>query len=190
MSLVGSDAISSAGRAAHDIGLAAIIGGNLFARIGMHPAVAEIDDPRERGKVVNAAWRRYGTVNSLGLSALVVGWAAARAGEARPGMLSAREGRLASAKDVAVAVVAITGVAAGLEGMRFGSMEPEGAVPLAHGDSASAEATGGERRSKRVLSALGSCHLGAALALAAINATLAQAGHRRPPVRRLLRRNY
>jgi len=35
---VESDSISSAGRAAHDIGLAAILGGNLFARVGMHPA--------------------------------------------------------------------------------------------------------------------------------------------------------
>ncbi len=187
---VESDTISSLGRAAHDLGLGAIIGGNLFARVGMHPAVAEIADERERGKVVNAAWRRYGTVNSLGLAAIVVGWAGARADEAAPGSLSARERPLALAKDVAVGIVAATGVAAGLEGMRFGSMEPAGAVPLEDGDQASAEATDEERRSKRVLRAVGSCHLGAAMALAAINASLAQANFRRPPVRRLLRRTY
>src|SRR5688572_19945781 len=111
---VESDTISSLGRAAHDIGLGAIIGGNLFARVGMHPAVAEIADERERGKVVNAAWRRYGTVNSLGLAAIVAGWAGARADEAAPGSLSARERPLALAKDVAVGVVAVTGIAAGL----------------------------------------------------------------------------
>ena len=187
---ISSDAISSAGRATHDIGLAAIIGGNLFARVGMHPAVREITDEEERGKVVNAAWRRYGTVNSLGLAAVVAGWAGARLDEASPAMLSEREGQLAAAKDVAVGIVAITGIAAGIEGMRFGSMEPGGAVPLTDGDTASERATDDERRSKRLLSAIGACHLGAALALVTINATLSQANFRRPPVRRLLRRRY
>lgn len=190
MSFVGSDAISSAGRAAHDVGLAAIIGGNLFARVGMHPAVTQIEDPRERGKVVNAAWRRYGTVNSLGLAAVLAGWAGARLDEAAPPMLSAGERKLALAKDVAVAAVAVTGVAAGLEGMRFAKMEPEGAVPLDDGDSASPDATRDEKRAKGALRAIGSCHLAAAIALAAINSTLAQANFRRPPVRRLLRRRY
>jgi len=185
-----SDALSSAGRAAHDIGLAAIIGGNLFARVGMHPAMREIADQEERGKVVNAAWRRYGTVNSLGLAAIVAGWAGARLDEASPSMLSERERHLAAAKDVAVGIVAITGVAAGLEGMRFGSMEPGGAVPLEDGDTAAASATDDERRSKRILSAIGACHLGAALALAGINASLSQANFRRPPAKRLLRRRY
>lgn len=190
MSFIESDAISSAGRAAHDVGLAAIIGGNLFARVGMHPAVAAIEDPRERGKVVNAAWRRYGTVNSLALASVLAGWAGARAEEASPRMLSGRERRLALGKDAAVAAVAVTGIAAGLEGMRFRSMEPEGAVSLADGDSASAEATPGERRAKGVLRAIGSMHLLAAIALAAVNSSLSQANFRRPPARRLLRRRY
>ncbi len=190
MSLIESDAISSAGRAAHDVGLAAIIGGNLFARIGMHPAVGTIEDPRERGKVVNAAWRRYGTVNSLGLLAVVAGWAGARADEASPRWLSERERKLALAKDVAVGAVAVTGIAAGLEGMRFASMEPQGAVSLDDGDSASAQATPDERRAKGALRSIGSLHLAAAIALAAINSSLSQANFRRPPARRLLRRNY
>ena len=56
--------LSKVGRAAHDIGLAGLLGGNLFGRLAMHPSVTEISDPAERGKVVNAAWRRYGAVNS------------------------------------------------------------------------------------------------------------------------------
>lgn len=190
MSLFSSDTVSSAGRAAHDIGLGAIIGGNLFARIGMHPAVARIGDPRERGEVVNAAWRRYGTVNSIALGAIVAGWAGARLDEASPRMLSERESQLAVAKDIAVGIVAVTGVAAAVEGVRFGSMEPDGAVPLSDGDTASPQATAGEKRSKRLLSTIGACHLGSAMALAAINAGLSQSNFRRPPVRRLLRRRY
>jgi uncharacterized membrane protein len=74
--------LSQAGRAAHDLGLAGLLGGNLFGRLALHPSVTAISDEAERGKVVNAAWRRYGTVNSLSLLAVTTGWLGARAGEA------------------------------------------------------------------------------------------------------------
>ena len=44
-----SDALSAAGRTAHDIGLAALLGGNLFGRLAMHPALERISDKSERG---------------------------------------------------------------------------------------------------------------------------------------------
>ena len=187
---VRSDAVSSAGRALHDIGLGAMIGGNLFGRIGMHPALRRVSEPRERGEVVNAAWRRYGAVNGLSLAAVIAGWAGARAGEARPEMLSERERRLALAKDAAVGAVALTGIAAAAQGMRFASMEPEGAIPLADGNEPAPETPAKEARAKRILNLLGGLNLLSALALATTNAALGQAGFRRPPVRRLLRRRY
>lgn len=190
MGFVGSDAISSAGRTAHDIGLGALIGGNLFARVGMHPAVAKIGDPRERGEVVNAAWRRYGTVNSVALAAVVAGWAGARFDEAAPPMLSDRERGLALAKDAAVAAVAVSGIAAAIGGVRFNSMESDGSVPLSDGDTTAPGATTEERRTKRALKVIGSLHLASAISLAAVNASLGQANFRRPPVRRMLRRRY
>jgi hypothetical protein len=168
--------------AAHDIGLAAILGGNLFARIGMHPALREVSDERERGRVVNAAWRRYGTVNSLGLAALVAGWAGGRA--ARPDR-SPRDRALASADDVATAVVAVTGVVAGVQGIRFARMEPAGAVPLEDGSEAAPAASVGEARAKRALNAVGVLHLSAALTLALVTAARRQ---QPPQVRRRLRR--
>ena len=86
-----NDTVSSAGRAAHDVGLAALLGGNLFGRLAMNPALGRVSDPSERGEVVNAAWRRYGTVNSLGLAALLAGWYGARATETQPRYLTDRE---------------------------------------------------------------------------------------------------
>ena len=130
--------LSQVGRAAHDLGLAGLLGGNLFGRLALHPSVTEISDRGERGKVVNAAWRRYGTVNSLSLLAVVAGWAGARAAEARPGRLSEAERRLALAKDVLVGVVAATGLATAAQGMRFARQAPGGAVPLSDGDHAAA----------------------------------------------------
>jgi hypothetical protein len=185
-----SDALSSAGRAAHDISLGALIGGNLFARAAMHPALSLVGDPRERGRVVNRAWQRYGVVNSLALGSLLAGWIPARFGEARPSLLSPRERPLAVGKDLAMFAVAATGVAAGLQGMRFARMEPGGAVPLDDGDTTSSEASERETKAKRTLNALGSAHLVSAIALAAVNATLAQATFRRPPKRRVLKRRY
>jgi uncharacterized membrane protein len=187
---VRSDTVSSVGRAAHDVGMASLLGGNLFARVAMHPALAAIGDERQRGAVVNRAWRRYGTVNSLGLAAVVAGWAGARANEARPAWLSERERRLARAKDVAVAAVAVTGLAAATEGMRFNRMAPDGAVPLADGSHPAPSTPAEASRAKRVLNVLGTLNGAAELALVVVNAELSQATFRRPPARRVLRRRF
>jgi hypothetical protein len=187
---VPNDAVSAAGRAAHEIGLAAILGGNLFGRIAMHPALRRVGEPRERGAVVTQAWRRYGVVNGLALGGLVAGWATARAGEASDRYLTPQERSLARAKDVAVGALALTGTAAALEGMRFKGLEPGGGVPLADGNEAAPEATQAEFRAKRRLNALGAANLAAALGLAAINTAIAQASYRRPPKRRAFVRRW
>jgi hypothetical protein len=187
---VSSDAVSSAGRIAHDLGVAAIFGGNLFARVGLHPAIAAVNAPSERGEVVNAAWRRYGVVNGLGLAAVVAGWAGARADEARLSQLSARERPLALAKDAAIAALAASGIASAVAGVRFSRMEPDGAVPLRDGSEAGPEATDAEQRSKRALNLIGAVNLAAAAVVVAANSALGQSNFRRPPLRRLLRRRY
>ena len=165
-----------AGRAAENIGLAAIIGGNLFARAGMHPALAEVSDPTERGKVVNTAWRRYGKIESLSLTALVTGWAVSRRAEADRASRSERERNLETARDAAVVAVAVTGVAAAIQGMRFSVMEPGGAIPLEDGSKAAEGASLEESRAKGRLNRLGAVHLVSALTLAGLNAALSQAG--------------
>jgi hypothetical protein len=185
-----SDTVSSLGRAAHDAGLAALLGGNLYGRIALHPALSDVSDAAERGRVVNRAWRRYGWVNSAGLVAIIAGWAGARAGEAGPGSLSERERRLALAKDASVAAVALTGVATALTGIRFARSAPDGAVPLADGDHPAAETPEHAARLKRRLNILSSAGAVSELTLVAVNAALGQANFRRPPVRRLLRRSY
>ena len=187
---VESDTLSSVGRAGHDVGLGALIGGNLFARVGMHPSLAEIGNERERGRVLNRSWQRYGVVNFLALGAVVGGWAAARAGESRPALLSGAERKLAVAKDAAVVAVAVTGIASAVEGIRFSRTAAHGAVPMETGDRASEEASAEARALKPRVNGLGAAHLASALALAGINAALGQANFRRPPARRLLKRRY
>jgi hypothetical protein len=180
--------LSQVGRAAHDIGLAGLLGGNIFGRFALHPSVTAISDQRERGKVVNAAWRRYGAVNSLSLLALTGGWAGARLNEAAPSRLSLPERRLALAKDALVGVAAVSGLATAAEGIRFSRTAPAGAVPLSDGDHAAPGATEKQRRAKRRVNVLGAVSLASELGLVAVNAALNQYNFRRPPARRLIPR--
>src|SRR3954452_8849919 len=94
--------LSQVGRAAQDLGLAGLLGGNLYGRLALHTSVTEISDAAERGKVVNAAWQRYGGVHSVSLVAVGAGAGGAGANEARDERLSPAERRLARAKDVLV----------------------------------------------------------------------------------------
>lgn len=177
-----TDATAAAGRAAHDLALGALIGGNLFGRVAMHPALTEVSDATQRGQVLNRAWRRYGTVNSLSLLTLVGSWLLARRSEARA--MSGREANLVRAKDLAMGAVAVTGLASATSGVGFAQ---QGAVPMTSGREPAPEAPPRAARIKRVVNALSALHLGAAIVLLAVNATLSQLGFRRPPARRTLR---
>jgi hypothetical protein len=185
-----SDTVSGLGRGAHDVGLALLLGGNVFGRYAMHPALAEVSDKRERGRVVNRAWRRYGLVNGLGLAAVVGGWLGARPNEAHPRWLSPRERGLARAKDVAVGAVAVTGIAAAVEGVRFAAVEAGGAVSLEDGGTPAPETPPAAARRRRLLNGLARANAVAELGLLLVNASLSQQNFRRPPVRRVLRRRY
>ena len=180
--------LSQVGRAAHDVGLAGLLGGNLYGRLAMHPSVTAISDERERGQVVNAAWRRYGTVNTLSLLAVSTGWLGARLDEASDARLSSEERRLARVKDLLVAAVALTGLATAAEGVRFSRIAPGGAVPLADGDHAAPQAGVQANRAKRRLNALGAVSLITEAGLVAVNAALNQRSYRRPAARRLIPR--
>ena len=180
--------LSQIGRAAHDLGLAGMLGGNLYGRLALHPSVTAITNERERGAVVNASWKRYGVINGLGLAALVAGWAGARANEARNDRLSPEERRLAYAKDALVALTAVTGLATAAQGIRFSKMAPAGAVPLIDGDTPAVAASAKQARAKRTLNVLGLVNIAAESALVAVNAALNQQSFRRPPARRLLGR--
>ena len=180
--------LSQVGRAAHDVGLAGLLGGNLYGRLAMHPSVTAISDERERGQVVNAAWRRYGTINALSLAAVSAGWIGARLKEADKRHLSAREERLAKAKDALVGATALTGIGTAVLGMRFARMAPGGGVPLTDGDHTAPSATQRQARAKRAINAIGTLNLLTEAALVGVNAALNQEGFRRPPKRRLLSR--
>lgn len=165
-------AIPLAGQLAQDLGLAALIGGNLFGRFAMAPALADISDSGQRGQVLNHAWRRYGSVNSAGLIALVTGWLAARQAETALPVASSGRKLLLTVKDVTVGVVVVTGLASAVGGVGFAQQAPEGAVPMASGRDASSETPNRAAKLKRATSVLGAINLSAELGLVAVNALL------------------
>jgi uncharacterized membrane protein len=157
-----SDSLANATRALHDIGLAAWLGGSMFGKFALNPAVRLAQDKSDRGKIVNGAWNGYNAVNSLALGAVALGWAGARMTEARNGQMTDGEQTLARVKDVLVATAVVTGLASGVQG---------GA------------------KIQRSLGVLGNVNIVTGLALAGVNAMLAQQSYSRPPLKRgLLRR--
>lgn len=173
------------GRVLHDLGLAGLLGGNLMGRQAFHRALGRAGIPEERGRAVNDAWRRYGTVNSLSLAAVTLGWLRARRGPLADRNLSAAERRLVEVKDALVATTAAIGVATAVEGVRFSRSAPEGAVPLQDGSHVASGTPAPAAQRKRALNALG--RLGAVAEVATVVATaLLDRRHVTRPARRRL----
>jgi hypothetical protein len=128
-----NDTIANVTRAAHDIGLAAWLGGAMFGRFAHNPSLVRIASHSERGAVANAAWNAYNTINAAGLGAAAAGWAAARFTETRWQNLSGTERALSLAKDALIGTSVVTGVANGIEGARLARQAPDGAVPVKTG---------------------------------------------------------
>ena len=185
---VGSEVVSYAARSVQDLALAALIGGNLFGRVAMHPALTEVTDKTERGKVLNRAWRRYGAVNSLALGTLVAGWLPARLNDVDARWRGPAERRLVLARDGAMGAVLVTGLASAAGGVGFSHQAPGGAVPMSSGHDPAPETPLRTARLKRGVNAVGAANLAAAVALLAVNSALAQGNFRRAPSRRTLRR--
>jgi hypothetical protein len=167
------------GRLAQDAALAALIGGNLFGRVAMHPALADVSDPSERGQVLNHAWRRYGTVNSLALLALVAGWMSTRSDESAPLWTSPRRRGLVLAKDLAVGAVLLTGLASAAGGVGFAQQASDGAVPMSDGSEPAPSTPPRARSLKRLENVLGALNLASELSLLGIDALLSRSASRR-----------
>lgn len=102
--------LSSVAWMAHDLGLAASLGGTLFGRVALQPALYKIALPEERDLVSASAWRRFSWINLLGHAAFASTWLVGRT------MLSGREvsghaRSLVRAKDALVIASLVTGVA-------------------------------------------------------------------------------
>jgi hypothetical protein len=162
-----------------ELSLAALIGGNLFGRLAMSPALGQIGDKSERGKVLNRAWRTYGTVNSLALLTLVGSWIPNRRAELGALWVNRRERALVRTKDAMMAGVVVTGLASAATGVGFSLEAPDGAVPMDSGQEPAPEAGGRASDLKAMLNRLGALNLAFEVALVGVNVALLQRRTRR-----------
>jgi hypothetical protein len=161
------------------LSVAALVGGNLFGRLAMAPALTQISDPSERGKVLNRSWRAYGTVNSLALIVLVGSWVPNRRRDLTALWLSRRERALVLTKDTMVAGVVVTGLASAATGVGFARQAPGGAVPMESGHDPAPEASGRATKLKELVNRLGALNLAFEVGLIATNVALIQRRTRR-----------
>ncbi len=184
-----SDTLANVTRAAHDVGLAAWLGGSMFGKFAHNPSLQAISNHSERGKVANAAWNGYNVVNALGLGAATVGWAGARFTEARPDRMTAAENVLSFAKDGLTVAAVVTGLANGIQAGRLAKQAPEGAVPVETGTKPAPETPPDAAKIQRSLEVLGNVNIVTGVSLTIVNAVLSQVNYSRPQTGRALRRS-
>jgi hypothetical protein len=184
-----TDTLANSARAAHDVGLAAWLGGAMFGKFAHNPSLVKIASHTERGSVSNAAWNGYNAINAAGLGAAALGWTAARFTEARPSNLSGTEQALSTAKDGLMAAAVLTGVASSVQGARLATQAPDGAVPIETGTKPAPETPPKAARIQRSLGVFGTLNILSGVALVAVNAILAQTNHSHPANKRTLLRS-
>jgi hypothetical protein len=101
--------MSSAAWIAHDVGLATSIGGAMFGRLALQPALGQVKNVHDRDHTAADAWRRFSWLNLAGHLAFAAPWFVGRR------MLSGREVSpracaLTRVKDLLVGASLITGV--------------------------------------------------------------------------------
>jgi len=184
-----SDTLANSTRAAHDVGLAAWLGGAMFGKFAHNPSLKKISSHAERGSVANAAWNGYNAINTIGLGAAALGWGAARFTETHPDNLSGSEQRLSQAKDGLMLAALVTGIASGVQGARPAGQAPDGAVAVETGTEPAPETPPDAAQIQRSLSRLSTLNILSGVALVAVNGILAQINYSHPAKQRALTRS-
>lgn len=167
----------------HDLGLATSIGGTLFGRVALQPALHQIDRAEERDLVSAAAWRRFSWLNLLGHAAFALPWLAGR-GELGGKHTSRRARPLVVMKDLLVGISVATGVASVVLGRRLAErgIEGRGAQAMAErerlGDTHEDVTT--TRAIKRTVGTLGIINMIATAGVGMLTTALAMESTKKP----------
>jgi hypothetical protein len=164
--------LSTSGWVLHDLGLATSVGGAIFGKTGLHPAVRKISSKEERGLVTNEAWRDFSPINLFSHVAVVLTWLTGRAG------LSGRSidrgtRRLVYVKDALVGTYLASGLTSTAAGYAL-SRASQGAPPqIESGSEPSSEAPERARVLQRTSDIAGFVNLAAGAAIIGVTAVLA-----------------
>lgn len=169
--------LSSSAWIAHDLGLATAVGGTMFGRLALAPALREISG-KQRDTVSDTAWRRFSWINLAAHGLVAATWFAGRA------MLSGREAtktsrQLTLVKDGFVVASLATGIASVILGRMLGKR-------LRERESVTEEKDVKDLR--RTVGALGIANLAANAGVAALTTALAMEGSKSVPFSWISRR--
>lgn len=168
---MGMARLSTAAWIAHDLGMATGIGGGLFGRTALHPAVNRVSDRNERGLVVSDAWKRFSWFELAGYALAAMTWFAGRS------RLGGREvdgdtRSLVLAKDGLMAATVATAIGSSVAGRLMSAPRPEG-VPMKDGDDLAADAPSTSKKLHPVVNVLGVANLLFAAGVAGLTTVLA-----------------
>lgn len=180
-----SDTVQDVAQVAHDVGLAAWLGGAMFGKFAHNPSLRLISSKVERGQVANAAWNGYNVVNAVGLGSAAAAYVAARVTELRPSNLNEREQALATGMDALMGTAVVTGIANGVLGA---ALARHAKVPVETGTVPSATTPPRVARLQRAIGVLGSVNIAAGVLLVADNALFRRGAFGRPATRRAITR--
>lgn len=184
-----SDTLQDVNQALHNIGMATWVGGTIFGRYALNPAVRRAESPAERGAVANDAWNRFNALNAVALSAVGVGHVGGRLTELRFSNLSEREKPLVRAMDVFTAAGVTTGILTGIQGRRLAKQGADGAVPIETGSTPVVETPNEAVRIQKSINALGLANLLSGLGLVTSTGLFWRSAVSHPPTGRALRRS-
>jgi len=178
--------LSSAAWMVHNVGLATAIGGTLFGREALEPALHEITDRSERDHVSTVAWRRFSWVNLASHAAVAATWFVGRS------MLSGRSvsntGRgLTMAKDALIVASLATGLASTILGRILGA-RTENHSGLIKSNGESETSSSDNQRLRRAVSTLGVANMIANIGIVGVTTALSMEASQSLPFSAVSRR--
>jgi hypothetical protein len=170
--------LSTAAWAAHEVGLATAIGGTIYGRAALQPALRDIEDPGERDRVSAEAWQRFSWLNLAAHGVFAATWYAGRS------MLSGREvsssaRTLTRVKDGLMVASLVTGIGSIVLGRLLGKRARRGDGPSQVRESAGTVTDSESTMAlHRTVGGLGIANLIANVAILGITTVLAMEGSR------------
>lgn len=164
--------LSTAAWVAHNVGVAAGFGGALFGKAALNPAIRAVEDERQRGKVLGAAWGGFNIINTISTGLAALTWIMGRT------LLSGKEidrsaRGLVIAKDVLVGTMAATTAATAIGGALLRQSAPQGNVPVKEGGKPAPHAPRRQKGLLRALDVLGYVNLAAAAGVLGLTTAVA-----------------
>ncbi len=184
-----SDTVQDVAQVAHDVGLAAWLGGAMFGKFAHNPSLRLVTSHTERGQVANAAWNGYNLVNAVGLGSAAAAYVAARRTELQRSNLADGEQVLVSGMDFLMGAAVVTGIANGVLGAALARQAPDGAVPVETGTVPAPETPPRAARIQRAIGLFGNLNIASGVLLVAENALFRRRAFSRPATRRALTRS-